>query len=248
MTIENKRGNVDNTIETLCKLQEIDLQYDSFGNQLNSTPQGIIDLESKLEGLETQMANAENQLKTFEKKQRTYESDIKDNEAHIKRSREKTKSIKSNKEYQALLKEIEETEKKNAVLEEEVIKCMYEQETASAVIKSEKKKSEKIKQQLNNEKKEYETRRKDIETRYNLLKTERESLAAQLPKNIIIRYDFLRKVGNGIAVGFVEKGTCSGCYTTIPAQYVIELRKTQEIQYCLTCQRFLVWREQKKDE
>lgn len=232
-------------IENLCKLQEIDLQYDSFGNQLKSSPQHILELEAKFDLMKTQMAHNEKQLKTYEKKQRTYEADIKDNESHVKRSREKTKSIKSNKEYQALLKEIEETENKNAVLEEEVIKCMYEQESAAEQLKNEKKQLEELQQQLNSEKKDYEIRREDIEKRFNLLKTERDSLASQLPKKVMDRYNFLRKTGKGVAVGFVENGTCSACYTSIPAQYVIELRKSKEIQYCLTCQRFLVWRDKK---
>ncbi|MBF0452022.1 MAG: hypothetical protein HQK75_15060 [Candidatus Magnetomorum sp.] len=235
---------MDNIIKILCQLQDIDLQYESFASQLKSSPQSILDLEAKIASLEAQQANAENLIKTFEKKQRTYESDIRDNEAHIKRSREKTKSIKSNKEYQALLKEIEDTEKKNAVLEEEVIKCLYEMESSSGALTTEKEKLKDLQKRLNKEKKTYEVQRKDIEQRFSALETERKSLADQVPKNVLSRYTFLRKVGQGVAVGFVEKGTCSACHTNIPAQYVIELRKTQDIQYCLTCQRFLTWRDE----
>ncbi|KPA16543.1 protein containing DUF164 [Candidatus Magnetomorum sp. HK-1] len=233
--------------ETLCQLQEIDLQYRSIDNQLKSSPQSILELETNLKTLETKLADAKNIIDTCLKKQRTYESDIKDNDAHIKRSKEKTTSIKSNKEYQALLKEIDDTEKKNAELEEEVIKCMYEQESTSESIKGEEEKIKKMRQQLKKEKKAFEVRRKDIEKRFNVLKAERDITAAKLPKKVIERYEFLCKVGKGIGIGFVEKGTCSACHTNIPAQYVIELRKTQDIQYCLTCQRFLIWKEDKQD-
>jgi len=237
---------VEKIIQSICKLQEIDSQYESIGNQLQSSPASIIDLEQELSELQKILENAENQLNICEKKQRTYESDIKDNEQHIKRSREKTQSIKSNKEYQALLKEIEETEKKNVVLEEEVLKCMYEKEGATQILNKEKDKVQSLQETLASEKKVYEARRKEIEQQYEKLANEKKIFEVELPKNIKKRYDYLRKVSNGVAVGFVEKGTCSACHTIIPPQYVIELRKSKEINYCMTCQRFLIWRHEEK--
>ena len=234
---------MDNIIKTLCNLQDIDLEYESIANQLESEPNSIKDLEKELTDLQSKLQDSENRVQNNEKKQRTYESDIKDNEQHIKRSREKTKSIKSNKEYQALLKEIEETEKKNTVLEEEILKCMYEKEESAIAVKTVKEKVQSVQEKLKSEKNVYETRRKEIEQRFNTLGSEREKLASGLPENVTKRYEYLKKVGNGVAVGFVEKGTCSACHTIIPAQYVIELRKSSEIMYCMTCQRFLIWRD-----
>jgi hypothetical protein len=235
---------VEKIIQNICKLQEIDSQYESIGNQLKSAPLSILDLEQELSDLQNKLENAQNQLNNCEKKQRTYESDIRDNEQHIQRSRDKTKSIKSNKEYQALLKEIEETEKKNVVLEEEVLKCMYEKEGATLILQQEKDNVLTLQEKLAGEKKIYEARRKEIELEYEKLAGEKKILETELPKNLKKRYDYLRKVSNGVAVGFVEKGTCSACHTIIPPQYVIELRKSQEINYCMTCQRFLIWRHE----
>lgn len=237
---------MDNIIQTLCQLQKIDTQYESIGSQLESSPNSLLELEQQLSELQSKLEGAENQLNICEKKQRTYESDIKDNEQHIQRSREKTKSIKSNKEYQALLKEIEETEKKNIVLEEEVLKCMYEKEESSVILQQEKDKFHSLQEKYADEKKIYDVRRKEIEQQYEKLASEKTVLAKQLPENIKKRYDYLRKVSNGVAVGFVEKGTCTACHTIIPPQYVIELRKSKEINYCMTCQRFLIWRDEEK--
>jgi hypothetical protein len=237
---------VDNIIKTLCKLEEIDTQYESIKNQLQSSPGSILELEQQLSDLQTQLEASENELSLYVKKQRTYESDIKDNEQHVKRSREKIKSIKSNKEYQALLKEIEDTEKKNTVLEEEVLKCMYEKEESSTIVQQEKEKAQSIQEQLIKEQTIYNARRKEIEQEYEKLAEEKKILETQLPENMKKRYDYLRKACKGVAVGFVENGTCSACHTIIPPQYVIELRKSKGINYCMTCQRFLIWRHEEK--
>lgn len=241
-----ERGVVDTIIQTLCKLQKLDTQYESIESQLQSSPNSLLELEQQLKKLQQKFEDAEKQLNNCEKKQRTYESDIKDNEQHLERSREKIKSIKSNKEYQALLKEIEETEKKNVVLEEEVLKCMYEKEEATNFVEQEKGKIQSLKEKLDEENKIYNARRKEIEQQFEKLASEKKDLEIQLPANIKKRYDYLRKVSKGVAVGFVEKGTCSACHTNIPAQYVIELRKSKEINYCMTCQRFLIWRDEDK--
>jgi len=236
---------VDKIIQTLCQLQEIDTQYEAIGNQLQSSPNSILELEEQLSEFQKNLEDAENKFNLCEKKQRIYESDIKDNEQNIKRSREKTKSIKSNKEYQALLKEIEDTEKKNVILEEDVLKCMYDKEESTAIVKQEREKVDTLQKKLDEEKQVYEARRKEIEHQYEKLSAEKKTLEILLPGNIKKRYDYLRKVSNGVAVGFVEKGTCSACHTIIPPQYVIELRKSKEINYCMTCQRFLIWRHEK---
>ena len=237
---------MENIIKTLCKLQDIDLQYSAINNQLQSSPNSILELEQNLSELQSKLSEAKNQLSTCEKKQRTYESDIKDNEQNIKRSQEKTKSIKSNKEYQALLKEIEETQNKNTVLEEEVLQCMYDKEALSSVVKEKQENVQSIENQLSKEKNDYEKHRKEIKQQFKNLESERQVLESQLPQNILKRYQYLIKVANGVAVGFVEKGTCSACHTIIPPQYVIELRKSIDIQYCMTCQRFLIWRNEDK--
>ena len=237
---------MDNNIKTLCQLEEIDTQYESIGTQLQSAPNSILDLEQELSELQKKIEVSENQLNVCVKKQRTYESDIKVNEQHIQRSREKIKSIKSNKEYQALLKEIEETEKKNIVLEEEVLKCMYEKEESTNILQQEKEKLQSIQEKLTKEQTVYNARRKEIEQQYEKLAAEKKILETQLPENMKKRYNYLRKACKGVAVGFVENGTCSACHTIIPPQYVIELRKSKGINYCMTCQRFLIWRHEEE--
>ena len=57
------------------------------------------------------------------------ESDVQANESRIARSQDKLGAVKTNKEYQALLKEIEDIKGMNSALEDEMLVCLEQMES-----------------------------------------------------------------------------------------------------------------------
>ena len=66
------------------------------------------------------------------KKYREIETELNMNAPRIEKSQEKLRAVKTNKEYQSLLKEIEELKKKNSSLEDEMIECLEHIESSEA--------------------------------------------------------------------------------------------------------------------
>ena len=115
-------------IDLLVKLQEKDRLLEKLEGQISGGPKRLKDLESQLESLEESYKAHKDRIQELLKTQRQYEGEIEDGIAHIRKSRGRLMSIKNNKEYHALIREIEETEKDNAAKEDKVIACLEELE------------------------------------------------------------------------------------------------------------------------
>jgi predicted nucleic acid-binding Zn-ribbon protein len=105
---------VKEQIDLLVRLQEKDMLVEKLEGQISDGPKRLKDLENQLQSLEESLEGHRNRIQELMKAQRQYEAEIEDGVAHMRKSRGRLMSIKNNKEYRALVREIEETEKDNA--------------------------------------------------------------------------------------------------------------------------------------
>ena len=164
-------------------------------------------------------------------------------ETKIQRLRERTLEIKTNKEYQAHLKEIETAEAKKREVEEEILLLMEEVERA-------KEKVEKVKLKLFEEEKRFQMEKEKLEGESNKLSAEllqweerKKEVVKGIKKELLNNYKQVFAARKGLAVVPAKNGKCLGCHMNIPPQVFAEVRKNDKIIYCSHCQRFLYWKE-----
>ena len=75
----------------------------------------------------------------------------------------------------------------------------------------------------------------------NLLKNEREIVEKKLTIQQINSYQLIRSAKKGMAVAHCNGGVCSGCFSFIPPQKVVEIRSMKRMYHCESCGRILVW-------
>lgn len=73
------------------------------------------------------------------------------------------------------------------------------------------------------------------------LRIQRDRVLPLIRKDVINKYERIRKAKNGLAVAVVVKDSCGGCFNQIPPQIVIELRKRDHIRTCEFCGRILYY-------
>ena len=73
------------------------------------------------------------------------------------------------------------------------------------------------------------------------LKIKRESVIPEIRKDILNKYERIRKAKDGLAVVPVSKDSCGGCFNQIPPQIIIELKKNDHIRTCEYCGRILYY-------
>ena len=66
----------------------------------------------------------------------------------------------------------------------------------------------------------------------------------EIDKRYVSRYERIKKAKAGLAVARIsEQGACSGCFSVIPPQRIVEIRSKDQLFSCEHCGRILIWDE-----
>jgi predicted nucleic acid-binding Zn-ribbon protein len=206
-------------------------------------PERIEGLEKELRRLEEDIQAVTLRVQELQKAQRQYEAEIEDAAAHIKKSQGRLMSIKNNKEYQALLKEIEKTERGNAEKEDKILACLEELEKLNEEIEAKEKDLSAMRDHLKSEEITLEKEVAHIEKELSDMDRSKVKLEQTIDSKLLAKYEKIKTKSGGIAVSLVNDATCSECHLSIPPQMYNELQRQDTLKFCPNCQRIIYWKE-----
>jgi len=233
---------VNDQLERLIKLQEIDSKILAINRIIAEFPLKIAEAELPLKESMASIGNVKQKFETLDKRKRDKERALDDIDEKIKKLKARTVDIKTNKEYQALLKEIESIEKDRSATEEEILTIMIETDTVSKQSKSEESKFIGDKEKVEAFKKKLEGEKSEVEKDLIAVKEIRSKIVDAIDKEIHDEYIELLEILNGIAVTEAKEEICQGCNMNIPPQLFVELKKNEEIMHCPQCRRILYFK------
>jgi len=226
----------------LIQLQQIDSKIRAIQRTIEDVPRKITEGESPLQDSQNVLNMIKQQYDAFEKKKREKERALEDLNDKINKLKMRTGEIKTNKEYQALLKEIKAVEDDRSSIEDDILSAMEDADTLGKQIKTEE-------QNYRANKEKFEALKKDIENEKS--ETEKELLTVQGIRDKVIeavdsevydQYVMLLEICGGLAVIEVKDEICQGCNMNIPPQLFVELKKNEEIYNCPHCRRILYYK------
>lgn len=230
-------------IDLLVALQEKDRLIDQLGGQILTGPKRIETIETKLRSAEAGVESHKARIQDLKKSQRMYEAEIEDGIAHIRRSRGRLMTIKNNREYRALVREIEETEKENSSKEDKVLSCLEELENLAQELKDEEKAIVGLRETAESEKKAIEEELAERKKELSLVNEGKQELLRAIDRNLLGQYNRIKARSRGVAIAVVNNATCSACHMNIPPQMYNELQRQDSLQHCPHCQRLIYWKE-----
>lgn len=235
-------------LKLLIDIQKIDSAIISTRHTINEIPKKISSFEGPLKEAQAAYEKTKQQYAALEKQKKSKEDLINEINEKIKKLKQRSSEIKTNKEYQAHLKEIEQAEKSLRSVEDELLSIMdsmdgisrsLERETSK--ISEEKNKIETLKRELDKEISRYED---DLKR----LKEERKRLIDKIDKDIYDEYMSLLKSCRGLAIAEAKNEICMGCNLHIPPQLFVRIKSNEDINRCPQCRRILYYsKEAQKD-
>ncbi len=234
---------MDGRMTALIGLQDCDTSIMAIQTKKEEGPAKIHGLKEGLNVMEKRLEAEINQLEEYKRDRRKSEQDIEDIESRIEKSNEKLSNIKSNKEYQAALKEIDGLKVEKSLLEDKVIEIMEEIEILEERNVAAKAESEKLKEEFEKDRDEILKELKDLGQDLENLEKERARFSQTIDKDLLKRYDHLRKYKGGVAISPVVKGICQACHLGIPPQKFNDLIRGDELMDCPNCMRIIYWSE-----
>jgi predicted nucleic acid-binding Zn-ribbon protein len=150
--------------------------------------------------------------------------------------------IKNSKELMALQREIDLIKQGNSEREEELIKLMEETDRANSELKAKKEELAKLQAEWAQQQAELQSQISGIDQAVSEAASRRQTIAAQVARDLIVRYELIFSRRGGTAVVEVAGGICQGCYMNIPPQLWNEIIRSDKVHLCPSCQRILYYK------
>lgn len=232
----------------LIELQKLDLIMGRIIFKKSELPEKIAQMD---EGFAVFTKGVEESKKKFEelnKLQSEKEEKLKKGIDSIKKAKDRLLEVKTNKEYQAVLKEIETVDKKNSEIEDEIISGLDQIDHMRIVVREKEKDYETRKSECEKERKKLEIELGQLDC--DLANTEKraDTLRERIRDELLKRYEMIKGRRNGIAVALVWREVCSGCHMNIPPQMYIELQRSPDLLFCPNCNRIVYWHDQEEKD
>jgi len=233
---------VDVNLETLIHLQEIDTRIGRLEAEAARLPKEIAAVHAAVEDAKKEAEQAKSRLDAARKEQRAKEKDLEVVQAKRAKNEARLYEVKTNKEYSAVLVEIEEIKQEKARVEEEILVLMESQERLAADIREAEARFKQRESEGRSQEATLREQLRGIEVDLAAVRSERKELAAKLPANILADYDRILRARAGLALVPVAKPNfCGGCRVTITPQRLQELRAQSSLIPCESCGRYLYW-------
>ncbi len=228
-------------LNLLWELQKIDLELKSIKDSQEGYPKEIKRLDEKEKSEKEKIQKDKEKIELIEKERRRKEGQLSLEQEKIKKTEGRMFEVKTNKEYQALLTEIETLKGANSREEEEILQLMDEMDELKKSLSKREKEIGTTLAKIEGEKK---TLKEKMAHDQEILKRQmerKETVTKQLQSTLYKLYNTLKEKRKGVGVVSVKQETCQGCFVNVPPQMFIEVQKNNALIRCPNCNRILYW-------
>ncbi len=233
--------NIEEKLEALAKLQTLDSKLDIIHTLRGSLPDEVEDLEDDVVGLQTRLQKINDDIKLLDLEITKRKGIMKDYSDQIRKYETQLNTVKNNREFEALSKEIEFANLE-ILTSDKKIKGIQEQIAQKNQLLSDTNgQIEEKKTELDVKQKELEAIVKETEEEEKKLHDASKKAGSKVDARVLRHYQKIRKnMRNGLAVVSTDRDACGGCFAIIPPQMHLELRHRKKLLVCENCGRILV--------
>jgi len=226
-------------LELLFEVQKIDTNIKQSEALQSKFASDMALLDGEFGQEEEKRKLDQQQLETLEKDHRTHDRTLRSLEDQRKKIEERIQTVKTNREYQAGLQEVETVKAAISKQEDEILALMEAMETVKASLKQSE-------SRLSASRTHYEEKKKELQQNLQAhlhaieeQQQKRALLVQGIDPGIFADYKRIEKVRRGIAVARADHEQCLGCSMKIPPQIYNEVVLGEKLITCPNCQRIL---------
>ncbi len=235
-------------LQYLINLQKFDLRIFQIQDQLRKAPELLKSAETPLQDILAKLQVLKNTGESLVKQRRSSERELATQEEQLQKIRNRLSELKTNKEYQAHLFEIELARKKKDSIEENVLEFMERVEQNEQALKELEEQSTEAQKVFDSEKARLETHFANLANELADLDRQQTTLSQLVDKPLLVRYNRLKTLRKGYAVAQLRDGACGGCQLQLPPQLVAEVKRGDELLDCSYCHRILYMAQHLEEE
>ncbi len=226
-------------LERLIRLQAIDTQISQASGTISDHPQQLENARGPLQAAQNEIEKARKAVESASAHKRDKEGDLQTQEDKISKLKSRQSDIKTNKEYHALLLEIETAQKVIGIIEDELLNLMEVLEIENKKVLDQDTLVEEVEKIYQAKEAELAKESAVLNEATSKLKEKREETCKGLEESLLSQYEKLRSMRKDLAVVPIIGESCGGCHMNIPPQLVAEVKTDESILSCSYCFRIL---------
>jgi uncharacterized protein len=228
-------------LEQLIVVQDRDRRIAQLKAEQLRIPREVAAVEQRTKDETSRLEAARQELKQIEAERKKLEVEADSKRVQINKYRGQLSMIKSNTEYQALLKEIAKSEDDIRQIEDVELELMEKTDKLQPALKEEQDALKRVTAKGESEKTELKQRLELIARELADLQTDRAALAAKVDESALARYQRLLRSKGDLAIVPVQHGNCGGCHLQLPPQVLHNAKNGDDLTSCDYCGRILYW-------
>lgn len=225
-----KELSVEEKLRALYDLQIIDTRIDEIRNVRGELPLEVDDLEDEVAGLSSRSEKLKSDLETMEDQIKAKKIAIEDHQEAIKKYTKQQETVRNNREFNSLTKEVEFQELEIQLSEKQMKEMRASMEHKKQVISDSKERLDQKSTHLKHKKEELNDIMSETQKEETFLSQKSAEFEALIEERLLAAYKRIRSsVRNGLAVVSIERGASAGSFFTIPPQTQVEIAARKKI-------------------
>jgi uncharacterized protein len=227
-------------LEKLVRLHHAETDLKRIESDLAEVPRLRKEVEERLERDRARLDAAKTALAGSQKARKEHESAVADLKGKLSKYKGQLMEVKTNKEYTAVLHEIEGVERDIRARDDLTFAEMEKEEGLAQEVKREEVAFKAVAADAAKEKADLDARSAALAAAASLKQAERDAAAAAIPEEALALYGRVAKLrGTGLAEA--RDGVCEACHVKLRVQVWVEVRKNEQLRQCESCSRILYY-------
>lgn len=231
---------VEEDIQSLIQIVKKDMEIKEKKKLLDAIPPRIRAIDREIKKMDESMGDTKHSIEKLDAEKRHIESVLKTYHDELNKKKEEQSVIRDNKLYRALTTEMEFINKKVDQAEERMLAILDEGEVRRNEIRILTEKMSGERGALAAEKDRLEKEAGAVDDSLKILEDEKLRILPHISENIRHLYARIKVAKGDSGVANLVGDICQGCYSRVPPQTAVEVRRNDQIMKCEVCGRILV--------
>lgn len=231
-------------LSQLIELQELDLEILRVAERLAKIPVEREQIENEFNQFAAEFLALKNRYEQTLKDRKQLEADLADTQQKYEKFQQDKMRVNNEKEYSAVLREIDSSKKLIGSLETDILKRMEETEHLEAELKVQSPAIETRRCEVDAALAALDREREESERSSVELETRRRQLCERLPQSLFSTYDRMSRSKRGQALSEIIDGVCVACRMKVRPKVFSDVRRGDQMITCESCGRILFYRNE----
>lgn len=233
-------------LEPLFRLQELILEVHRKTERRSRTPDHLTHVEAAFQDARRRREEAGEKHSRASARKKVLEGEIADLSEKLKKYQQQLPSVKTNREYSALLNELDAVKREVRTREDEILALEENLAASSAEVAAHEDSFPAEEAGYEEQMKEWRAEQVALTAEIAAAEEESRKLEGSIDKGLLRRFRQIAKKRGGIALARVtmvgpQTASCSGCHVRLRPQLLSDIRLSKELIFCDSCKRILYW-------